>query len=122
MSRLPFPEEPVCVPEIVGAYVEDRQEIKREAKERHAAKKLADKQLNMLRKKYAKERGLFTPGVDFALRLKEEFTADSAREFLRGFDVARDVIKLDELLGVQPDLLENIELENAGKELANAVA
>lgn len=122
MSRLPFIEDPTCEPEIVGSYVEDRQEIKREAKERHAAKKLADQQLNTLRKKYAKERGLFTPGVDFALKLKEEFTQDSAREFLRGFDVARDVIKLDEFLGVQADLLEQFEREDAGKQLAEAVA
>lgn len=122
MSRLPFIEEPVCEPTIVRSYVEDRAEIKREVKERHAAKKLADRQLNDLRKRYAKERGLFSPGIDFALKLKEEFNVDSAREWLRGFDVAREVVGLDEALGVQSDLMENLEREDAGKQLAEAVA
>ena len=122
MSRLPLIENPVCEPEVVGSYISDRAEIKSEVKERHAAKKLADGQLNELRKRYAKDRGLFTPGIDFALKLKEEFTPESAREWLRGFDVARDVVGLDELLGGQPDLLENLEREDAGKQLAEAVA
>lgn len=122
MSRLPFIEQPVCEPDIVGSYIDDRAEIKSEVRERHAAKKLADGQLNELRKRYAKERGLFTPGIDFALKLKEEFTPDSAREWLRGFDVAREVVGLDEALGAQPDLLENLEREDAGRELAEAVA
>ena len=121
MSRLPFIEAPVCEPTIVSSYIDDRADIKQCVHERQSAAKLEVTRLNDLRKKYAKERGLFTPGVDFVLKLKEEFTPESAREFLRGFDVARDVVKLDELLGVQTDLLENIEREGAGKQLAEAV-
>ena len=122
MSRLPFIEEPKCETATVVSYIDDRAEIKREVKERHAAKKLADRQLNDLRKRYAKERGLFSPGIDFALKLKEEFNEDSAREWLRGFDVAREVVGLDEFLGVQSDLLESLAREDAGKQLAEAVA
>lgn len=122
MSRLPVIEEPVCEPVLVGSYISDRAEIKQCVHERQSAAKVEVKRLNDLRKRYAKERGLFTPGVDFVLKLQEEFTQESAREWLRGFDVARDVIKLDEALGVQTDLIENLERETAGRELAEAVA
>ena len=120
MSRLPVIDNYQIEPETVGSYISDRADIKQRVCEVQSAAKLEVTRLNDLRKKYAKERGLFTPGVDFILKLREEFSPDSAREWLRGFDVAREVVGLDELLGVQTDLLENIEREDAGRESAEA--
>ena len=118
MPRLPTIENPKCERDHVSSYISDRQDIKRQVAERHAAKKLADAQLNNLRKRYAKQRGLFTPGVDFALKLKPE----SAREWLRGFDVAREITKIDQKLGEQSEMFDDHDREVRANDIAEAVA
>ena len=122
MPRLPTIENPKCERDHVSSYISDRQDIKRQVAERHAAKKLADAQLNDLRKRYAKERGLFTPGVDFALKLLEDFTPESAREWLRGFDVAREITKIDQRLGEQSEMFDDHDREVRANDIAEAVA
>jgi len=122
MPRLPNIETPRCESDDVASYISDREEIKRQVAERHAAKKLADAELNGLRKRYAKERGLFTPGVDFILNLLEEFKPESAREWLRGFDVAREVTRIDERLGEQGEMFQQHDREVRADDLAEAVA
>ena len=122
MPRLPKIESPRCEHDAVSSYISDRQEIKRQVAERHAAKKLADAELNDLRKRYAKERELFTPGVDFILKLLEEFKPESAREWLRGFDVAREVTEIDQKLGQQGEMFDEHGKEVMANGLAEAAA
>lgn len=122
MSRLPAIVDPNCEPDLVGSYISDHEDLKREVEEREAAKKLAVRQLNDLRKRYAKEKGLFTPGVDHALKLLEKMTPESAREWLRGFDVARVVTDLDKVLGQQGEMFDKHDRGLRGKDLAEAAA
>ena len=97
MPRLPGVDQYECTPEVVQRYIDACLEYKGQVKEKQDAAKLPVKLLNGHRKQYTKAHSLYTPGVDLAIKLFSEFKSRSRREFLRAFDMAREVLDLDNL-------------------------
>ena len=118
MSRLPGVEQYECSPDIVRRYIDGCLDIQRTVQERMQAAKLPVKELDLHRKTFTKTHFLYTPGIDWALRLEHDFTPVSRREWLRSFDMTREIRGLDRLTDDQLDLLE----QHYGEEVADAVA
>ena len=103
-------------------FIGERRELEQKVEESGIARRAAVAQLNRLRTRYAKERNLFSPGIEFVLKLLEDFNPESAREWLRGFDAAREVTEIGEPLNRQGELFGQERKEEMAGGLAEAAA
>jgi hypothetical protein len=117
MARLPVRETYECEPALVGSYIGDRRVILDDITPEEEEAGVKKERLNALRNRYVRDFGLFTPGVDFLLKLLEDYSTKSAREFLRSFDAARAET------GIDTELAHRVaRLKPHGREVANDLA